>query len=130
MDFVYRIAEAAASIDAVAYGALVEPVTDWNGREVAVRYSRGASKVPYVEDWRRNVLGVEPGATGPGFLLKQVSGCRIPTIPARTAPRSMRSSMTPGLLASMWRPNGMPVSERARVQKRARSTIKWSSAAR
>jgi hypothetical protein len=45
---------------------------DWNGHPVAVRRSRGASQVPYLEDWRRNVVGLADSQTVPPWLRKQV----------------------------------------------------------
>jgi hypothetical protein len=50
----------------------MQEIADWNGSPLLVRYSRGASRVPYVEDWQRNVLGVEDAADAPGFLTRQV----------------------------------------------------------
>ena len=47
---------------------------DWNNRALDVRFSRGASRVPYVVDWRRNVLGLDDGTEPPAFLRKQVRG--------------------------------------------------------
>src|SRR3954451_10918505 len=44
--------------------------TDWRGAEIVIRRSRGASRVPYVEDWRRNVIGNTGDA--PPFLMRQV----------------------------------------------------------
>jgi hypothetical protein len=45
---------------------------DWNGDRLEVRYSRGTSSVPYVSDWRRNVLGLGAGQTLPLYLEQQV----------------------------------------------------------
>src|SRR4051794_7606604 len=44
--------------------------TDWRGAEILLRRSRGISGVPYVEDWRRNVIGNTRDA--PPFLMRQV----------------------------------------------------------
>jgi hypothetical protein len=51
----------------------MERLKDWNGASLVIRRSRGQQKVPYVEDWRRNVLGVN-GEPPPPWLMKQV--CR------------------------------------------------------
>src|SRR4051795_8156871 len=44
--------------------------TDWRGLEIVLRRSRGTSRVPYVEDPRRNVIGNTRDA--PPFLMRQV----------------------------------------------------------
>lgn len=44
---------------------------DWRGKSLPVRRSCG-SAVPYVEDWRRNVLRLSPAVDWPDFLLRQV----------------------------------------------------------
>lgn len=49
-------------------------IQDWRRRPLRVRYSRGDSKVPYVNDWDRNVVGVDDRHTPPDFLLRQVRG--------------------------------------------------------
>jgi hypothetical protein len=45
---------------------------DWKGDPLPVRFSRGKSKVPYVEDWDRNVVGAGGADGWPEFLLRQV----------------------------------------------------------
>ena len=47
----------------------MERFTDWKGREVAVRYSRRA-RVPYLLDWRDNVIGLVAVAAPPPFLTR------------------------------------------------------------
>lgn len=51
---------------------LSNDLRDWNGDRIEVRYSRGASSVPYVLDWRRNVLGLGAGQAPPSFLERHV----------------------------------------------------------
>lgn len=48
--------------------------TDWNEAPLAVRFSRGASRVPYAEDWRRSVIGLAGGKPVPPWLERQVRG--------------------------------------------------------
>ena len=52
---------------------MTEKLVDWNGQEVDVRFSRGRSRVPYVEDWTRNVIGVSDAGVAPSFLVRQVN---------------------------------------------------------
>lgn len=51
---------------------MAEELLDWRDRRLVVRRSRGPSKVPYVEDWTRNVIGVERDENAPDFLRRQV----------------------------------------------------------
>ena len=50
----------------------MERFTDWNRVPLAVRFSRGESRVPYVEDWRRNVIGLAADTPVPPWLIRQV----------------------------------------------------------
>jgi hypothetical protein len=50
----------------------VSSIRDWNDVPLAVRFSRGASRVPYVEGWRRNVVGLQNGQAHPDWLERQV----------------------------------------------------------
>ena len=45
-------------------------IEDWNNRPLRVRYSRGKGHVPYVEDWTRNVIGLDPD-NAPPWLTRQ-----------------------------------------------------------
>lgn len=53
-------------------GLAVTGFVDWDERPLDVRFSRG-SKVPYVVNWRPNVLGLDSDVEPPGFLHQQVS---------------------------------------------------------
>jgi hypothetical protein len=49
-------------------------LNDWNADPLPVRFSRGASRVPYVEDWRRNTIGMTSDEDAPPWLIRQVCG--------------------------------------------------------
>jgi hypothetical protein len=57
----------------VSVGVAAETAKDWNGKAVRVRRSKGPGRVPYLERWQANVIGVEVGEA-PDWLQRQARG--------------------------------------------------------